>query len=197
MSDTPAPGPARDPNSPPSSGQPVPERPAVTDARLDARSGLPLASFGQRVGAYLIDFVIIFVAIIATFVVSAVAGAINDGFGVFVGVIGWIAVTIGSAAYLIISDGGALGQTPGKLFLGIKVVGAIPGPIGYGRGALRYLGRVLDSIVCGLPIGLIWPAFDAQNRTWHDLIVDTRVVVAPKQETSLQYWFSNVMSRGK
>lgn len=192
MSDIPEPD--REPESTSSSGQPAPGRPAAGGARIDARSGLPLASFGQRVGAYLIDFVIILVAFIAIFAVGAVAGAINDGFGVFVGVVGWIAVTVGSAAYLIISDGGALGQTPGKLFLGIKVVGATPGPIGYGRGALRYLGRILDSIVCGLPIGLLWPAFDAENRTWHDLIVDTRVVVAPKQETSLQYWFSNVRS---
>lgn len=182
----------RGPSAAPGSGYPVPARPTAGGVKVDARSGLPLASFGQRVGAYMIDAALIFLAFIAVGIVILIAGAISEGFGLFVGVVAWLGLAIGSAALLIISDGGRLGQTPGKLFVGIKVVGAVPGPIGYGRGTVRYLGRILDSIVCGLPIGLLWPAFDAENRAWHDLIADTRVVVAPQQETSLQYWLANV-----
>ncbi len=106
-----------------------------------------------------------------------------------------VGLLVGAVVVLLVLGvvaGGPLGQTPGKNLLGSKVVGALPGAIGYGRAALRYVGRILDSATCGLPIGLVWAAFDAESRTWHDLIADTRVVVIPTTQTSLGYWAANV-----
>jgi uncharacterized RDD family membrane protein YckC len=166
------------PSQPDPSGR-VP--PSQAGQVVDPRSGLPYADYGTRVAAYLIDAVIVFVG----FLVVAIAWAIADALGV----IAFLALFAAAVAMVIMGDGGALGQTPGKHLTGIKVVGAQPGPIGYGRGAIRYLGRILDSIVCGIPIGLLWPLFDAEKRTWHDMVADTRVVAAPPGERSLATWW--------
>jgi uncharacterized RDD family membrane protein YckC len=162
------------------SGQVPPPHPGQV---IDPRSGVPYADYATRVGAWLLDAVIVLVG----FVVVGIAAAIADGLGI----IAFLALIAGSAAMLIMGDGGALGQTPGKHLTGIKVIGAQPGPIGYRQGAIRYLGRILDSIVCGIPIGLVWPLFDAERRAWHDIVADTRVVIAPPGERSLSIWWRN------
>jgi branched-chain amino acid transport system substrate-binding protein len=156
---------------------------------FEPRSGLPYASYSDRVGAYLIDGLVCLALVVALGVVMAIAGALDEGFGALVGGLGAIAYLAAVAAMLVMGDGGALGQTPGKHLVGIKVVGPRPGPIGYGRGTVRWLGRIVDNVVCGLPIGLLWPLVDRERRAWHDLVADTRVVLAPPGARSLGYWW--------
>lgn len=152
---------------------------------IDPRSGVPLADLGTRFAAYLVDGGLM----LGGLIVVGVLGSIADPLGTVLA-LAWFAAC---AAVLVIGDGGALGQTPGKNLLGVKVVGAAPGPIGYGRGALRWVGRMVDTILCCLPVGLVWALFDAERRTWHDLIADTRVVVAPPTvPRSLAFWWRNV-----
>jgi osmoprotectant transport system substrate-binding protein len=163
---------------------------------VEPRSGLLYASFGQRAGAYLLDGVVALTTLIVAAVVAGVAGVIDPGLGSAVSLIASLAYFAVSFALLIVGDGGALGQTLGKHLVGIKVVGPQPGPIGYGAGALRCLGRMVDNIFCCFPVGLIWPLFDNERRAWHDIVADTRVVVAPPGEQSLGYWWRNVRLSG-
>jgi uncharacterized RDD family membrane protein YckC len=152
-------------------------------APVDVRSGIPLAEPGSRFVAYLIDAGILFVGVIVAMIFMRVS--------TILGLILYLAVIVAGFLMLLLGEGGPLGQTPGKHLMGIKVVGPQPGPIGYGRAFIRYLGRILDSIICGLPIGYLWIFFDDQRRAWHDMVADTRVVVAPPGEKSLGYWFNH------
>lgn len=153
---------------------------------------MPYADFGQRALAVLIDAAV-FVAIwIVLFIVSFVLGAISDVLGFLFLVLAYIVMFAFTLAYFIGSEGGPMAQTFGKHMMGIRVVGPTPEPIGYGKAAIRYVGRILDTIVCGLPIGYLWPLWDAENRCWHDMVADTRVVVAPTGEKSFNHWMNNV-----
>jgi uncharacterized RDD family membrane protein YckC len=153
-----------------------------------------LADLGARFAAYLIDGGLMlgmwFAFVVLVALISAIAG---ETVGSLASVLMWFTIAGGSALLLIVSDGGPLGQTPGKNLMGIKVVGPRPGPLGYGKAAGRWAGRLLDCVACGLPIGLFWALFDAERRTWHDIVADTRVVVAPPtHERSLSFWWRNV-----
>jgi len=153
---------------------------------------MPYATFGNRAIAVIIDFALIFAVFIALFIIALILGAISDVLGAIFGFLAYLAMLVASIGYLVVSEGGPLGQTFGKHMMGIKVVGATPGPIGLGKAFIRYIGRILNSIVCGIPIGYLWPLFDAENRGWHDMIADTRVVVAPQGEKSFNTWMNNV-----
>lgn len=126
-------------------------------APIEARTGLPYADYGQRVGAYLIDGLIVLAMWVVAAAVTGIAGAISESLGSAVSFVALFGIFAGTAAMVIAGDGGALGQTPGKHLVGIKVVGARPGPIGYGQGAVRWLGRIVDNLICCLPVGLLWP----------------------------------------
>ena len=70
------------------------------------------------------------------------------------------------------------GSTPGMGVLGLKVVRDADGsPIGWGTAIVRYLGIIISTVA--LFIGLIWVAFDARKRGWHDLIAGTVVIRKP------------------
>ena len=47
-------------------------------------------------------------------------------------------------------------------------------PIGTGRAVGRYFAVILSYLPCYL--GLLWPLWDSENRTFHDMIVRTRAV---------------------
>lgn len=68
------------------------------------------------------------------------------------------------------------GATPGKVFLGMRIVtndGSVDG-IGWGRALLRYVGYIISSAVFCL--GFIWIIIDDDNQAWHDKIARTYVV---------------------
>jgi uncharacterized RDD family membrane protein YckC len=69
---------------------------------------------------------------------------------------------------------GTTGQTPGKLMLGLRVVGASGRPPSYGRALLRALVGGLGIALAGSV--LVPMAFDPARRTLHDRLFRTRVV---------------------
>ncbi len=69
-----------------------------------------------------------------------------------------------------------LGQTLGKMALGVRVVNDQGRPPGIPRAIMReVIGKLLSGI---LYIGFIWVAFDREKRGWHDHIAGTYVVRA-------------------
>ncbi len=64
--------------------------------------------------------------------------------------------------------------TPGKMAMGLKILRTDGSKLSVGR----IIGRYFATIISGLPlaIGYIVAAFDDQKRTFHDRIVDTRVI---------------------
>lgn len=129
------------------------------------------ASFGARLGAYLLDSLIVGVPLA---LVQTAAAAASTALAVLVYVVGF-AATLYYYAYF---EGGGTGQTIGKRTLNIRVVDAAtlePG-IGSGRAVGRYFSRILSAIPCAL--GYLWMLWDQDRQTWHDKIVTTKVVQA-------------------
>jgi uncharacterized RDD family membrane protein YckC len=124
-------------------------------------NGPQLAAWIERVGATLIDALIIAVpaAIIGVAAGSRVIEQVLGGIGQLV------------FAFL----NGAQGQTPGKRVLHIKCLRESDGQlIGGGMGIVRAIAHILDAIPC--LIGYLWPLWDSKNQTFADKIVGTVVV---------------------
>lgn len=159
MSDLPPP-----PPPPPSGGYGAPAGPGGTP---------PLAEIGPRVIAFLIDFVAIpFVGFIAILIVGGIFGAVNDGLGALIGIVGYLAL-VGFSFWNIYQEG-TTGQSVGKKSQGIKLVGLENGgqPIGF---AMAFVRGLVNGIPCSL--GWVLPFFDAQRQTLGDKV--TKSVVVP------------------
>ncbi len=152
---------------------------------------VPYASWGQRVGAYLIDYLIVGVpagifygigAIVAASSVSTTSiengtvPTVGAGFGIgfiFFGIGGLIA--LGLTIYNRWIQGGNTGQTWGRKAMKIRLVGEQTGrPIGAGSAFLRDLCHIADSLACY--IGWLFPLWDAKRQTFADKIMTTIVV---------------------
>src|SRR5258708_39943435 len=106
----------------------------------------PRAGFGARVGAVLIDGILLTV-------VGVVANAVTGR-----GAGGGVSLAIG-IAYFGYLEGSTSGQTLGKRVAGIRVIDyATGGSIGYGRAVVRYFARILSALPCLL--GYFWMLWD-------------------------------------
>ena len=69
---------------------------------------------------------------------------------------------------------GSVGQTPGKMLLGIRVIPASGEKMTFGAAFLRWVGALVSGLV--LSLGYLWVAFDGRKQGWHDKIAATLVV---------------------
>jgi uncharacterized RDD family membrane protein YckC len=140
-----------------------------------AQYGFPLlATYGQRVGGFLIDIgipggllAVVLIAALATRDV-VVIGLVYPG-----------AALVG-LAFLVWNCGyrqGRSGQSLGKSALGTRLVSVHSGePVGFGRAFGRQVAHLLDGIPLGL--GYLWPLWDEQRQTFADKVCSTLVVQA-------------------
>ena len=93
---------------------------------------------------------------------------------------------IGYIAYLGYLDG-VLGQTPGKMIMGTRLVDASGQLLGAGQGIGRKFAHILDSLVCML--GWFLPIVDTDRQTIADKVMTTYVVTgAEKKSFSVDLW---------
>lgn len=139
----------------------------------------PLAEWGQRVVAYLLDVVCILAIVIVGIIIAAILGAISNTLGAIVGLI--IYVFAAAAGFYLGYLNGATGQSPGKALTGLKVISEETGQvIGGGLGIVRQIAHFLDSIICY--IGWFFPLWDPKKQTIADKVMKTVVVTgAPKK----------------
>ena len=157
-----------------------------------AAGRLQLAGWWSRVGAALIDFVIIGVG--AVIILAIFGGVFSVGFfgdddtgwiALIVGLmLGFVAVAVAALLYAPLMMARTNGKTLGRIAVGIRVVRANGHPITFGFAMLREV--VVKALVFGvagsLTFGLanladvLWPLWDDENRALHDFVVDTRVV---------------------
>ena len=151
-----------------------------------------LASWWSRVGAALIDGLIIFVGWIVImaafgavfsigFLAGDAAGTTSLIVGLFLSVIAIAIVTIFYAPVLMARTNG---KTLGRMAVGIRVVRASGERVTFGYAMLRevavkvllfgFAGSLTFSIV-NLADAL-WPLWDEENRALHDFVVNSRVV---------------------
>jgi len=132
------------------------------------------ANWGQRAGAFLIDYAPIiagwFVLFILDLIIRSAAFAL----------ILWLLFSLGSLGWWIYNRAitmGNTGQSLGKRVVGIKLVSEATGqPIGAGMAFVRDLAHIVDSIICY--VGWLFPLWDAKAQTLADKIMTTVVVPA-------------------
>jgi uncharacterized RDD family membrane protein YckC len=137
---------------------------------------MTLAGWWERVGATLLDTLIIVIPI------AIVAVAVDPALALLGG-------ALASLTYyplLMIRGGVANGQTLGKQIVGIRVVLVSREPFTYGPAVLRefaikyLLFGVVGGFFLAIPtlLDYLWPLWDDENRALHDMLASTRVVKA-------------------
>lgn len=130
------------------------------------------AGFGLRFGAFMFDFLLTLIVILAgLFLLVELGGRELAGSSQSVA-IGLFALTYIVNWWILPAQGG---QTIGKLILGLQIVHTVPQPVRYRSAFLRhFLGYPLSAIP--FMMGFIWILWDARQQGWHDKISRTRVV---------------------
>ncbi|MEU1483655.1 RDD family protein [Streptomyces sp. NPDC005752] len=142
----------------------------------------PLAHWGQRVGAYLLDMLIIAGPMYALGFIDLAASddPANAQPGPFF-MIGLI-YALGMAIYQLYLEG-KTGQSIGKKVLGISVHREADGwTLGFGMALVRKLAHFLDSVACY--IGWLWPLWDEKKQTFADKVCSTVVIKVNKGSTT-------------
>jgi uncharacterized RDD family membrane protein YckC len=147
------------------------ESPQQAPSAATGPSG-PRAGFFHRLAAIIVDGLILgVVGFLLTLVFSEEAA---NGVGILIALV-----------YFAYLEGSGSGQTVGKRALGIRVIDfRSGGPIGFGRGLIRYVSRILSTIPCGL--GYLWMLWDREKQTWHDKLANT--VVVPVSDYPVDSW---------
>lgn len=159
---------------------PLPHRPsaggggAATSFPDIPVAGGELAGFWRRLGAHVIDgFLVNLVVFFSSFIFGLGAGLIGSMEPTLVSIIGGAIGAILPLGYCI-WFWTKKGATPGKMALGLRVVGADNQPPTGTAAFIRYIGYIPSALVFCL--GYLWMLFDDQNRCWHDMMAGTRVI---------------------
>jgi serine/threonine-protein kinase len=134
--------------------------------------GSTYASYGKRVGAFVIDLVLCYllIMVLGLFGGALLAGGSSSG-GLFL-----LAALAASWLYFLWPTASS-GQTLGKKMLKNKVVDATGYAPGWGRSFMRYVvGFGLENLLIIGLLGWLWPLWDANKQAWHDKIGGTFVI---------------------
>jgi len=135
-------------------------------------SSYQLAGWWHRVGAYLLDVVVLILAL----VVVGIGFAIGDALGLLLLVAWFVAFLIG---YWVLLEGSESGQTIGKRLVGIRVRADHGGRAGYGKAFARNLvARVIGLFPFVGLIDVLWPLWDDKHQCLHDKAASTIVIRA-------------------
>jgi len=192
---------------PPQQGQPYPQASYGAPAQVQDR-GFKVASFGARLGAFVIDFIVlslitqigIRIADLDSFATGKSPNDISRFWGDYMDFLmtgqasGMMEEYIQNSVLILLLTGGLWlvyylifhaigGQTPGKFALGIRVTMIDGSPIGFWRSLLRYVVYWIGSKIFYL--GSFWAAFNRNVATWHDLAAGTRVYRVASLEAML------------
>jgi uncharacterized RDD family membrane protein YckC len=116
--------------------------------------------FWPRLGAFVLDWLVVFVVTGPLVYLLGPAGASLG--------------TLGAALYTIFCWR-RYGATPGKIAFSAKIVDAKSGGRpDLGRLVLRYLAYIISA--APLFLGFAWIAIDRRKQGWHDKIAGTRVI---------------------
>jgi uncharacterized RDD family membrane protein YckC len=149
--------------------------------------GKQLASWGSRVGATLLDWLILLIPVTLLIVLVVVVALSSDVGGIVTAILSsllYLVAVLFYAPLLVARQGAHNGQTWGKQIVGIRIVRDNGVPVDIGFGFLR------EVVVKGLLFGFVggfffsiptlvdylWPLWDDQNRCLHDMVVTTHVV---------------------
>jgi uncharacterized RDD family membrane protein YckC len=150
--------------------------------RETSAGSLPYASFWQRVGASLIDGILLFVATLlgswsVGFLYGASAGGnanleTAEGLGTVVGIaIPWL--------YFALMESSSRQATLGKTCAGIIVTDDQGERISFGKATGRFFGKYLSAII--FLVGYIMAAFTPKRQALHDILAGCLVLQGRQQ----------------
>jgi uncharacterized RDD family membrane protein YckC len=140
-----------------------------------SEENLEYVGFWARVGAALIDTVLVLIVTVPLLVAiygRTYFGAQQKGFiaGPADFLISWVAPAVAAIAFWLYMQ-----ATPGKMAISARVVDASTGnTLSVGQSVGRYLAYFVSILPLG--IGLLWVAFDSRKQGWHDKLAGTVVV---------------------
>ena len=143
----------------------------MSDTKVETAQ-MKYAGFWRRLGAYFVDMLIIWAITTIIYFISTMLALINVNIGI---IVSFLAIII-SIVY-VVGFWTWLGQTPGKMALGVRIVKMDGTPISLGVAILRYIGYIVSAVV--VYIGYLMIAFHGQKRGLHDLIAGTVVIIEP------------------
>jgi uncharacterized RDD family membrane protein YckC len=136
------------------------------------------ANLGSRILAYLIDMVVVVAGILAVLFAMALLGQTGD-----VVVPDWVALTIVLVllpawwlGYFIAFEALWRGRTPGKAALGLRVVTREGAPVRFRHAAIRGLLGLVDFLVLGGFIAVVFILFTRDNQRLGDMVAGTLVL---------------------
>ena len=149
------------------------------------------AGFWIRVGAYLIDIIILGIAITILQTVTGINMGVNfDPDLAPTGLEGEGASPVGSLLQLIIGiayfaglESSSWQATVGKKALGLVVVDTSGNRVSFLRALGRYLAKIVSAII--LLIGYMMVAFTEKKQGLHDMIASTLVIKGKPGETAV------------
>jgi oligopeptide/dipeptide ABC transporter ATP-binding protein len=140
--------------------------PAVT-----VESGPDLAAYGARLGAYVVDAVIVGVVPAAVLVIGANLGGGTGQAATIAGVVLAAVISLGYFPYFWTRNG----QTPGMRMQHLQIVRELRSdPLTWGTSIKRYIVFVFGA--AALFIGWLWVFVDPRRKAWHDLAAGTIVI---------------------
>jgi uncharacterized RDD family membrane protein YckC len=172
-----SPQPYGTPAQPPGYGQPTPPPGGYVPDRPGYYMGRTLANWPQRVGAYLIDYLIAAIpAFLAVLLFGGTSSGGNDP-NAGAGLVAFLLylVSLGVWLYNRAIQQGRTGQSWGKQVLNLRLVRMADGqPMGGGMAFVRDLAHILDALPCY--IGFLFPLWDARRQTFADKVMSTVVL---------------------
>lgn len=79
-----------------------------------------------------------------------------------------------------------VGQTPGKMLMGVRVVSVTARPLSFGQAIKRLLGYYLSMLPFFM--GFFWILVSDSRQGWHDKIARTYVIYTWRAAPSLRFW---------
>jgi uncharacterized RDD family membrane protein YckC len=128
------------------------------------------AHWGTRLGAFAIDYL---GPVVVVYVIAIILSSISNALGI-VGALLYLGL-LGFEIWNLFIRQGKTGQSIGKGLFGIMLIDEQTGrPPGGGMTFVRYLAKIVDSIICY--VGWLFPLWDAKRQTVSDKIMHTVVV---------------------
>lgn len=144
--------------------------------------GYQIAGLGSRFMATLVDTLLIFflqvvVILVATLIMAAVSISTESEelSGWVIAILGLIAALF-SWGYYVFFEMLWNGQSPGKRWVGLRVIRADGTPITLSESLIRNLARLVDFLPIAYGIGIVTMFIDKQSRRLGDLAASTLVV---------------------
>ena len=141
------------------------------------------AGFLRRLGAYLIDnlllssayYVVVMIgAVVVAILAASSSGSDSDTMGIVALVLLVLAYAVMSYFYYVGMERSKLQASVGKLALGIKVVDAAGRRLGWGQASARWAGSLVSYLL--LYVGFFMAGWTRRKQALHDLMAGTYVV---------------------